>query len=106
NQEIIAYETQLADAENHLIEHLASLDAKEAESEAVRLSLMEADKEIGAQQEKVYQHKVQIQAEEQRTDFYNKDIYQLNHTETEARAALAQLEHKIKASGQVTEERI
>src|SRR5437667_70111 len=45
NEEIIAYETQLADAENHLIEHLASLDAKEAESESVRLSLMEADKE-------------------------------------------------------------
>src|SRR6266705_1611633 len=82
NQEIIAYETQLADAENHLTEHLASLAAKEAESEAVRLSLMEADKEIGAQQEKVYQHKVQIQAEEQRTDFYNKDLSQLNHTET------------------------
>jgi len=104
NQEIIAYETQLADAENHLIEHLASLDAKEAESEAVRLSLMEADKEIGAQQEKVYQHKVQIQAEEQRTDFYNKDLSQLNHTETEARAALAQLEDKLKTMGQEIEE--
>ena len=37
NEEIIAYETQLADAENHLTEHLASLAAKEAESEAVRL---------------------------------------------------------------------
>jgi len=104
NEEIIAYETQLADAENHLIEHLASLDAKEAESESVRLSLMEADKEIGAQQEKVYQHKVQIQAEEQRTDFYNKDLSQLNHTETEARAALAQLEDKLKTMGQEIEE--
>src|SRR2546427_1328074 len=104
NQEIIAYETQLADAENHLIEHLASLAAKEAESEAVRLSLMEADKEIGAQQEKVYQHKVQIQAEEQRTDFYNKDLSQLNHTETEARAALSQLEDKLKTMGQEIEE--
>jgi len=104
NEEIIAYETQLADAENHLIEHLASLAAKEAESEAVRLSLMEADKEIGAQQEKVYQHKVQIQAEEQRADFYNKDLSQLNHTETEARAALAQLEDKLKTMGQEIEE--
>src|SRR5438309_1219390 len=104
NEEIIAYETQLADAENHLIEHLASLDAKEAESEAVRLSLMEADEEIGAQQEKVYQHKVQIQAEEQRTDFYNKDLSQLNHTETEARAALSQLEDKLKTMGQEIEE--
>src|SRR5438552_15386238 len=104
NQEIIAYETQLADAENHLTEHLASLAAKEAESEAVRLSLMEADKEIGAQQEKVYQHKVQIQAEEQRTDFYNKDLSQLNHTETEARAALSQLEDKLKTMGQEIEE--
>src|SRR5437660_569744 len=104
NQEIIAYETQLADAENHLTEHLASLAAKEAESEAVRLSLMEADKEIGAQQEKVYQHKVQIQTEEQRTDFYNKDLSQLNHTETEARAALSQLEDKLKTMGQEIEE--
>src|ERR671922_994000 len=68
NEEIAAHEARFEDAENRLTGHLAALRAKEANSEALRLSLMEADKEIGAQQENFYQHKVQIQAEEQRID--------------------------------------
>src|SRR5918996_555131 len=104
NQEIAEAEASLADVENRLTGNLAALHAKEAESEAIRLSLMEADKEIGTQQEDVYQHKVQIQAEEQRIDFYRKDLAQLSQTDSEARASLAQLEDKLKTLVQEIEE--
>ena len=95
NAEISAYERQWIEAENRFVEHATALRSKEAESETVRLSLMESEKNIGAQQENVYQLKVQIQAEEQRTDFYRKDLTQLDHAETETRAALLQLEEKL-----------
>jgi chromosome segregation protein len=103
-EEIAAQETHLADAENRLTGHFTALHAKEAESEAVRLSLLEADKEIGAQQENVYQHKVQIQAEEQRIDFHKRDLTQLGQAEAEARAALLQLEGKLKTLVQEIDE--
>jgi chromosome segregation protein len=104
NQEIAEAETRLADVENRLTGNLAALHAKEAESEAIRLSLMEADKEIGTRQEDVYQQKVQIQAEEQRIDFYRKDLAQLSQTESETRASLAQLEDKLKILAQEIDE--
>jgi chromosome segregation protein len=96
NEEISRCETELAEVESRIAQYVSSLHAKEAESEAIRLSLMEADKEIGAQQEKVYEHKVHIQAEEQRIDFYRKDLSRLGQTEIEAAAALLQLEAKLK----------
>src|SRR5215468_8344674 len=65
NEEIADSESQLTDAENRFIEHVTALHSKEAESETVRLSLMEADQKISAQQETVYQVKIQLQAEEQ-----------------------------------------
>ena len=99
NEAIAAHETQLADAENRLVAHVASLRSKEAESEGVHLSMMEAEKEISAQQETVYRVKVQIQTEEQRINFYRKDLAQLAQTDTETRAALLQLEDKIKNLG-------
>jgi chromosome segregation protein len=98
-QAIAAYETELTDAENRLVAHVASLRSREAESEAVRLSLMEKENEISAQQEAVYQVKVQIQTEEQRIDFYKKDLAQLAQADAETSAALVQLENKIKALG-------
>jgi chromosome segregation protein len=97
NEEIAGCEAQLAEIENRLAQYASSLHAKEAESEAVRLSLMEAEREIGAQQENVYEHKVRIQAEEQRIDFYRKDLSHLDQTETETEAALLQLEDKLKS---------
>jgi chromosome segregation protein len=104
NEEIAAQEARLADSENRLTGYLTSLHAKEAQSETVRLSLMEADQEISAQQETVYQHKVQTQAEEQRIDFYQKDLAQLSRSDAEARAALAQLEATLKTLTQEIEE--
>ncbi len=52
--EIAQQEQRLAAVENRLAEHLATLHGKEAENESVRLSLLEADKAIGAQQEDAF----------------------------------------------------
>jgi len=104
SEEISGCELQLRDVENRFTEHVTALRSKEAESETVRLSLMEAEQEISVQQETVYQVKIQIQAEEQRIDFYNKDLVQLAQAETETRAALLQLEEKTKTLGQEIDE--
>ena len=65
---------------------------------------MEAEQKISVQQETVYQVKIQIQAEEQRIDFYRKDLAQLSQAETETRAALLQLEEKTKTLGREIDE--
>jgi chromosome segregation protein len=94
NDEIAERERALADTEQQLSGHLAALRSKEAESEAVRLALMEADRQIADQQESVYRHKVQFQTQEQARDFTKKELAQLNQNEVETRASLAQLENK------------
>ena len=95
-QEIARRENELAGVENRLAEHLASMHRQEADSEAVRLSLMEADREIGVQQESVYQRRAAIQSAEQKCEFLSKDLAQLAQSEAEARASLAQLEERSK----------
>jgi chromosome segregation protein len=94
NDDIAEKERQLAETEERLAGHLTALHAKEAESEAVRLALMEADREIGEQQETVYQHKVKFQTQEQARDFTRKDLSQLGQSLVETRSALGQLEEK------------
>jgi chromosome segregation protein len=98
-QETLGCEAQLGQLENRLAEHLSLLRAKEAETEAVRLALMEADKDIGAQQEALYQHKIEIQTKEQSIDFHKKDLEHLAQAEREAAAALSQLTEKLAAVG-------
>src|SRR5215475_1114700 len=104
NEEIAASESRLIDAENRFTEHVTALHSKEAESETVRLSLMEAEQKISAQQETVYQVKIQLQGEEQRIDFHKKDLAQLTQAGTESHAALLQLEEKIKTIGREIDE--
>ncbi len=94
NDEIAARERGLVDIEERLSNHLTALHSKEAESETVRLALMEADRDIGVQQETVYQHKVKFQTQEQARDFTRKDLAQLGQSESETRVALEQLEQK------------
>jgi chromosome segregation protein len=100
-EDMAHHEARLVDAENRLTEYLTSLSARESESETVRLSLLESDKQISLQQENVYQLKVQLHAEEQKIDFYKRDLSQLSHSETENQAALLQLENKL---GRVSQE--
>src|SRR5688572_5001222 len=104
NQEIATQQGYLADAENRLAEYLNSLHGKESESEAVRFSLMELEKEISLQQENVYQAKMQLQSEEQRIDFFKKDLSQLNENEAETLSALAQLDDKLTTLAREIEE--
>ncbi len=92
NDEIADQERRLAAAENRLSELLTAIHSREAESEKVRLALMEADREIGAQQENVYQRNTRIQTQEQAIEFLKKDIAQLAQSESDTRAALAQQE--------------
>ena len=84
------------ETEGRLAAHIANLRGKEAENESVRLAMMEADREITAQQETVYQQKVEIQSEEQRIDFAKRSLGQLNQTEEDNRAALLELEAKLR----------
>src|SRR6185503_587345 len=95
-EEITRQGSQLACVENRLAEHLAALHSQEAENESVRLSLMEADRELGVQQEVVYQRRSAIQADEQKCEFFNKDLGQLAQSEAEARRSLEQLEERTK----------
>ena len=93
-EEITRQENRLAGVENRLAEHLALLHGAEAESEAVRLSLMEADRAIGLQQETAYQRRAAIQGAEQKCEFFHKDLAQLGQSEAEAGASLGQLEER------------
>jgi chromosome segregation protein len=95
-QEIARQENQLAVVENRLAEHLASMHGQEAENESVRLSLMEADRELGLQQEGVYQRRTVIQSDEQKCEFFTKDLAQIAQSAADARASLSQLEDRIK----------
>jgi len=103
-QEITRQEAQLAAVENQIAEYFAALHGKEAENESVRLSLLEADKDIGLQQENVYQRRTQIQSDEQKCEFYRKDLAQLEQTESETRAALLTLDERSKLLRQEIEE--
>ncbi|MGE5215576.1 MAG: chromosome segregation protein SMC [Chloroflexota bacterium] len=104
NAEIARKESRLTEAEKRLAEYLASMHGKEAENESVRLSLLEADKAIGAQQEAVYQRRSAIQTDEQKCEFFRKDLAQLAQNESNTRASLAQLEGRIKTLTREIEE--
>ena len=104
SSEIKQQEAQLTQVENRLAEHLASLHSKEAENESVRLSLLEADKAISAQQETVFQWRTQIQTDEQKYDFYRRDLEQIEQAESEAKIALATVRERLKTLSQEIDE--
>ncbi len=100
NEEIAAFETAIRAAEDQLTQHLSLLHAKESETESTRFSLMELEKEIGVQQESVYQTRMRLQSEEQRIEFFKRDLALLAENESDARASLVQLDDKLKTLGQ------
>ncbi|MBI2361215.1 MAG: chromosome segregation protein SMC, partial [Deltaproteobacteria bacterium] len=100
-EEIASREEMLTAAEDRAAQLFAAVHAKEAESEAIRLSLLEAEREISSKQETLYQRKVRIQGEEQRIDFYHKDQGRLDEAERQSRSELAQVRGKLAT---VTEE--
>ena len=104
HRELAQQGAQLTEIENRLAEHLANLHSKEAENEAIRLSLLEADKAIGAQQETVFQRRTRIQTDEQKCDFYRRDLEQLEQAENEAKIALATVSERLKTLTQEIDE--
>ncbi len=94
-EELSGAEAELQATEDRLVQLSASLRAKEAESEEIRLALFEAEKEISAQQEVVYQLKVQNQGEEQKIDFYKKDRTRLEEIEMKSRDELLQMQARL-----------
>lgn len=104
NQEIAQQDAHLASVENRWAEILAALHSKEADNEAVRLALLEADREIGQQQESLYQRRTELQTDEQKCDFFRKDLAQLDQSETETRNSLLQLEERTRTVVQEIDE--
>lgn len=95
-EDISDHEAKFKHAEDCLVQLSTSVRSKEAESEAIRLSLLEAEKEITLQQETVYQRKVQNQGDEQRLDFTKKDLLHLGETERETRSELLHLRERLR----------
>ena len=95
--EIAAHEAALKETEDALIEITASLNSKESEAEAVRLSLMESDRTISQAQETVYQSKVAIQGDEQRIEFLKKERAGLDEDEARAAAQVAEARRRLEA---------
>lgn len=94
-EEISGRETELKGQEDRLVEIQAALHSKEAEGEGLRLALLEAEKEISSGQEAVYRRKVEIQGEEQRIDFNQRDLAGLHDLEQKTRAELGQMEERL-----------
>ena len=94
-REIAREESRLKSVEDRFAGISASLHAKESEGEAVRLSLMEADRSISAKQETVYQHKVRIQGDDQRIEFLTRDRTAAEEAEKRAAAQLQELRGKV-----------
>ncbi len=101
DSEIGGHEAKLKAVEDQLIQLLASIHSKEAQSEEIRVSLLEAERQINSQQEAIYHLKVHVQTDEQKIDFYRKDLFQLEETEKKSQIELLQLEQRL---AQVSEE--
>ncbi|HEY6997964.1 MAG TPA: chromosome segregation protein SMC [Candidatus Binatia bacterium] len=104
DQQIAEQNDHLAGAENRWAEILSRLHGKEAENESIRLSLLDADKEIGVQQEDLYRRRAAFQSDEQKCEFLRKDLTQLDQTESELGAGLLQLEERTSMLAREIEE--
>ncbi len=80
------------------------MHAKEAENESLQPGALGSGQEIGEQQEIVYQRRGEIQTDEQKCDFYKRDLAQIEQSEVETRAALDQLEERTKTLAQEIDE--
>ena len=104
DQQIADQNDHLVSAENRWAEILSRLHGKEAENESIRLSLLDADKEIGVQQEDLYRRRAVFQGDEQKCEFLRKDLTQLDQTESELGAGLLQLEERTSMLAREIEE--
>ena len=104
DQQIADQNDHLVSAENRWAEILSRLHGKEAENESIRLSLLDADKEIGVQQEDLYRRRAAFQSDEQKCEFLRKDLTRLDQTESELGAGLLQLKERTSMLAREIEE--
>lgn len=94
--EFDGYADELRAAEDRSVQQLASLHSKEAETEEGRRTLLEAEREIGSLQETAYQHRAQIQGEEQKIDFLRRDQADLEDSREKAKADISEMQGKLR----------
>lgn len=97
-------EAALRELEDRLLELNSSLHSSEAESEAVRLTILETEREIAARQEALYQLRIENERKEQELDFYRKDRFRLDEAETKLRSELSLLESRRRQASLEIEE--
>lgn len=87
----------LRTVEDQSVQYIVSLHSKEAEGEEARRALLEGEREIGLLQETAYQHRVQIQGEEQKIDFFKRDQVELRDNREKAQADISETQGKLQA---------
>lgn len=96
DSDIAGQETKIKTVEDQVVQLLASIHSKEARSEEIRASLLEAESQINSRQEDVYQLKVQVQTNEQKIDFHRKDLSQVEEAEKKMHLELLQMQEKLR----------
>jgi len=94
---VAAFASKLSVAENHVLNQIARLHGREAESESTKLALLEAEQEISRLQEEVFGQRMRIQAREQELGFGAKDLAQLLETSSKTEAEASDMRRRERA---------
>ncbi len=94
-EEISEHEEKLRAVEDRSVQYLVSLRSQEAETEETKRALLDGEREIGSLQESVYQSKVQIHSEEQKTEFFNRDQTELMRATERAQFEIQEMQTKL-----------
>lgn len=104
DQDIAVRTRELAAVEDRITRLTADLTAREAESERNRLAVLEFEKTLSAQQEEVYQQRLEMQREEQRIGFLREDEEELENSITRGKAEIQSGESRVAIlAGEITE---
>lgn len=85
-QEIAERGTEVAAVEDRIALLAATVRARETECERGRVTLLEMDSEVGSSQERLYQLRLEVRGEEQRTGFFEREDGELKDSMAGARA--------------------
>jgi chromosome segregation protein len=97
DREIDALEKNRQRTEDRLTELLAALHGRESAGESGRLTMLEADREIQATQELLYQAKLRQQGADQRIAFCEKEQASLRAADEKVRREISQAQEKIRS---------
>ncbi len=94
-EEISRYGKELTEVEDRSVQSIVSLRSQEAETEETKRALLEGEGQVSALQEAAYQCKVQINSDEQRSQFLKRDHKELLEAEARAKIEIQELEAKL-----------